>query len=115
MFSELVWVLPFVLLLGSIAVLPLVHKHFWEKNYPWIAFGLGAVVILRYIFVLHNSSSVIHTAHEYFSFIALIGSLFVVAGGIHINVKGEATPFVNCLFLLIGAVLANFFWPTRAP
>ena len=54
------------------------------------------------------------TAHEYVSFIALIGSLFVVSGGIHIRVKGEATPRANVIFLLMGAVTANFFGTTGA-
>ena len=51
---------------------------------------------------------------EYVSFIALIGSLFVVSGGIHINVKGEATPLKNVLFLFVGAVLANVLGTTGA-
>src|SRR5206468_3988727 len=55
-----------------------------------------------------------HTAHEYFSFIALIGSLFVVSGGIHISVKGEATPLANVVFLFIGAVIANLLGTTGA-
>jgi Na+/H+ antiporter NhaD/arsenite permease-like protein len=52
--------------------------------------------------------------HEYFSFIVLIGSLFVVAGGIHIKVKGETTPMLNVVFLAIGAVIANFIGTTGA-
>src|SRR6185295_4727979 len=57
---------------------------------------------------------VLETAHEYVSFIALIGSLFVVSGGIHIHVKGEATPWTNVLFLALGAVLANVLGTTGA-
>ena len=56
----------------------------------------------------------LEVAHEYVSFIALIGSLFVVSGGIHINVKGEATPLKNVLFLLIGAIVANLLGTTGA-
>ncbi len=48
-----------------------------------------------------------HTATEYLSFICLVGSLFVISGGIHINVKGEATPQVNVLFLIVGALVSN--------
>ncbi|MBI4432587.1 MAG: sodium:proton antiporter [Candidatus Omnitrophica bacterium] len=114
MFADLVWATPFAVLLGSIAVLPLTHKHFWEKNYHFIALGLAVIVALHYLLGLKNASPLLHTAHEYFSFIALIGSLYIVAGGIHINVKGEATPLVNCVFLLIGAVLANFLGTTGA-
>ena len=44
----------------------------------------------------------------------LVGSLFVVSGGIHIGVKGEATPLANVIFLLVGAVLANVLGTTGA-
>lgn len=114
MLSELIWVLPFILLLASIAILPLANKHWWEKNFALVSFGLGLVVIFHYLVQLRNSDSLLHTASEYFSFISLIGSLFVVSGGIHINVKGEATPVANTVFLLIGAILANFLGTTGA-
>src|SRR6185503_16169663 len=58
--------------------------------------------------------TVAHTAIEYVSFIALIGALYIVSGGIHINVKGEATPHGNVAFLLIGAVIANVLGTTGA-
>ncbi|MGH7198048.1 MAG: sodium:proton antiporter [Candidatus Omnitrophota bacterium] len=114
MFGELVWVIPFILLLASIAVFPVVNPHFWEKKYPWFALTLGTIVVSHYLFGLKDTHILLHTGHEYFSFIALIGSLFVVAGGIHINVKGEATPAVNTVFLLIGSVLANLLGTTGA-
>ena len=44
-------------------------------------------------------------AGEYLSFIIFIGALYTVAGGIHIQIKGEAKPWVNCVFLLVGALL----------
>jgi len=114
MFLELLWVVPFVLLLGSIAIFPLANKHWWEKNFSLVSFFLAAVVVFHYVFQIKNPTILIHTGLEYFSFISLIGSLFVVSGGIHINVKGEATPFVNCVFLFIGAILANFLGTTGA-
>jgi Na+/H+ antiporter NhaD/arsenite permease-like protein len=112
--AELLWTLPFVALLISIAVLPLVHKHWWEKNYPYLAIGLGLIASLCYLAIKHHPEVLLHTAHEYLSFIALIGALYIVAGGIHIGVKGEAKPRVNCIFLFIGAVLANFLGTTGA-
>ncbi len=114
MFIELIWVVPFVSLLMSIAVLPLVQKHWWEKNFAKVSFGLAALVFGHYLFQLHRTEVLVHTGMEYMSFICLIGSLFIVSGGIHIQVKGEATPMVNCVFLLIGAVLANFLGTTGA-
>ena len=107
-------ILPFVVMLLSIALMPFLHKHWWEHHYPKVACGLGLITSLYYLLVLHSGSRMLHVAHEYLSFIALIGSLFVVSGGIHIRVKGEATPWVNCAFLAIGAVLANLIGTTGA-
>ena len=114
MILELVWTAPFILLLASIAILPLAAKHWWEKNYPWVSLLLGLTVITRTIFFLKDIETLLVTAREYFSFICLIGSLFVAAGGIHIQVKGEAKPLVNCVFLFIGAILANLIGTTGA-
>jgi len=44
---------------------------------------------------------------------ALIGSLFVGGGGIHLAVKGEATPIANVCSLR-GALLANVIGTTGA-
>jgi Na+/H+ antiporter NhaD/arsenite permease-like protein len=107
-------ILPFGMLLAAIAVGPLFFSKWWNRHYAKVAFGLGAIVVAYYFTGLHASGRVWNTAHEYVSFIALIGSLYVVSGGIHINVKGEATPFVNTLFLLVGAVLANILGTTGA-
>ncbi len=109
---------PFGLLLLLIAVMPLspaAIKHWWEHRYPFVAVGLGLMVAGFYFFRIPDGAHIVtHTLHEYASFIALIGSLFVVAGGIHLNVKGSATPLENAVFLLVGAVLANFVGTTGA-
>jgi Na+/H+ antiporter NhaD/arsenite permease-like protein len=107
-------ILPFALLLGAMALCPVVVPRWWEKHYPKIALGLGAVTAGYYLLVLRDMTSLTHTAHEYLSFIALVGSLFVVSGGIHIGVKGEATPLANVVFLFIGAVAANVLGTTGA-
>jgi Na+/H+ antiporter NhaD/arsenite permease-like protein len=106
--------LPFGALLGMIALAPLLCGVWWGRHYPKVAFGLAMVALLYYFFGLHAAPRVWHTAHEYLSFIALVGSLYIVSGGIHINIRGEATPGVNTLFLLIGGVLANFLGTTGA-
>ncbi len=106
--------LPFGILLGMIALAPLWFADWWARHYPKVACALGAVTLGYYLFGLHAYTRVLAGAHEYLSFIALIGALFVVSGGIHISVKGEATPLVNVAFLLVGAVLANLLGTTGA-
>lgn len=108
--------LPFAALLGIIALGPLFFPQWWARHYPKVAFSLGAVTLAYYLAFLPGAArgTVLHTAHEYASFIALIGSLFVVSGGIHITVKGEATPMGNVVFLAVGAVIANVLGTTGA-
>jgi Na+/H+ antiporter NhaD/arsenite permease-like protein len=106
--------LPFGALLGMIALAPLFFGVWWGRHYPKVAFGLAIIALVYYFFGLHAAPRVWHTAHEYLSFIALVGSLYVVSGGIHINIRGEATPAVNTMFLLVGGVLANFLGTTGA-
>ncbi|MBI3193406.1 MAG: sodium:proton antiporter, partial [Ignavibacteriae bacterium] len=105
---------PFILLLLAIAVMPFINKHWWEKNYPFVSIGLGLLTVLYYLFGLNNGTRMLHTGIEYFSFIVLIGSLFVVAGGILIRVKGKSTPIKNVGFLAIGAVVSNLLGTTGA-
>jgi Na+/H+ antiporter NhaD/arsenite permease-like protein len=105
---------PFILLLLSIATMPFISSRWWERNYPQVSFSLGAIAVIYYFFVLHNGARVIHAAQEYVSFIALIGSLYVISGGIHIRIKGRSTPKANVILLAVGAVLANLFGTTGA-
>ncbi len=107
-------VLPFVALLLCIALFPILVAHHWERHYAKIAVGLGAITGSYYIFGLSEPAPVVHALEEYISFMALIGSLYVISGGININVRGGATPLVNVAFLLTGAVLANIVGTTGA-
>lgn len=105
---------PFGALLLLIALGPLLFSRWWHHNYPKVSLGLGMLTASYYFLVLRNGERLLQVAHEYISFIALIGSLFVIAGGIHITVKGESRPLANVLFLFIGAVVANIIGTTGA-
>lgn len=107
-------ILPFAALLLCIALMPLFAGHFWEHHYPKVSVGLGLITASYYLFVRHDWHPLQHAAHEYVSFMALVGSLFVISGGINIRVRGEATPLRNVAFLAIGAVLSNFIGTTGA-
>lgn len=111
-------ILPFGLLLLLIAVMPLSPervKAWWEHRYAAVAAALAVLVVGYYLAQIPGGAGrVAHTAGEYLSFITLIGSLFVVTGGIHLKVRGEATPLENVVFLLIGAGLANVVGTTGA-
>jgi Na+/H+ antiporter NhaD/arsenite permease-like protein len=107
-------ILPFALLLGALALAPLLAAGWWSRHYAKVSLVLGAIVLGYYLLGLHATSRVWHMAYDYTSFIALVGSLCVVSGGIHINVRDEATPLANVVFLFIGAVAANVLGTTGA-
>lgn len=110
-----VWsVIPFVVLLVMIATGPLLYEHFWHKNYPIISVVLAAIVVVYYIFALHNVHAPIHALAEYIQFIALIASLFVASGGILIQIDRKGKPLTNVILLLAGAVISNFIGTTGA-
>lgn len=107
-------VIPFALLLIMIATGPLFYEHFWHKNYPIVAVVLATVVVLYYLFVLHNHHGPVHALAEYVQFIALLSGLFIASGGIMIEVDKEAKPWTNVILLLIGALVANVIGTTGA-
>ena len=107
-------IIPFGLILLCIALMPFVNLHWWEKNYHKVATTLALFTCGYYFFVLGETHRLLDVAHEYASFIALIGSLFIVAGGLHIRVRGEATPLRNTAYLAIGALIGNVIGTTGA-
>ncbi len=86
------WALiPFVIMLLMIAIGPLMFTHWWEENKNKLIVSL-ALGIPTSIYL----------------------SLFIITGGIHLEGDIQAKPWVNTLFLGIGAVLASFMGTTGA-
>ena len=139
-----IWtVIPFALLLGAIAVLPLLSwtEHWWEDNKSrfMVAAILGGVT-LGYYFCLHeaaveahwpghavvesNSSGLNHGVAltvfnnailgEYIPFIVLLFSLYTISGGIRIEGDLPAHPKTNTAFIAVGGLLASFIGTTGA-
>jgi len=99
--------LPFALLLISIAVAPLILQHHWEQHYHRICLGLAAAVCAYYIFVRSDAGRVFHALIDYVSFIIVVGAFYVVSGGTHLRMGNRAGPVQNALFLFCGALLGN--------
>ena len=108
--------LPFLGLLGCMAVVPLFHPHSWERHYADFALALGAFTVAVYaaLYGVGSSPSIAHAALDYFQFMALVGGLFIVSGGILIDVRRRGRPLVNTLLLGAGTLLANLVGTTGA-
>ncbi|RME52022.1 MAG: sodium:proton antiporter [Caldilineae bacterium] len=105
----------FVGMLSSIAVFPLTFEHWWHRNQNKliVSLVLGAPVLL-YLIANGAYHEIGHAAEEYFAFIVLLGSLFIISGGILVEGDIRATPLVNTGFLALGAFLASFMGTTGA-
>lgn len=107
--------LPFPSLLLCIALMPLFAARWWEhdRNKALVAIGLAAPVAV--LLVLNGAAGeLVRSLEDYGAFVALLGSLFVIAGGIHVRGSLAGTPIANATLLGVGAVLANLIGTTGA-
>ncbi len=114
-----VWIFPFALLLGCIAVLPLVAHHWWEHNHNRAKISAAFALIFASYLLLnfgHAGWTALYHAilYEYLPFIVLLGALFIISGGIYIKGSLAGSPLSNAVMLLIGAVSASFIGTTGA-
>jgi len=109
--------LPFAFYLLSIAFIPLIWAHFWEKNRNKFLFALAASLpVVLFMFLSREADPlwIWESAKEYVTFIALLAALFIISGGIYLEGSLAGTPLVNTGFLALGAVLASIIGTTGA-
>ncbi|MBP1840585.1 sodium:proton antiporter [Formosa algae] len=108
--------IPFFIILLAIAVGPLIAEEWWENNRN--KFIVSIILSVPTIYYLVTMGLTEHLKHQilgdYFPFIVLLTSLFVITGGIHLSGDIKAKPWVNTLFLGIGYLLASFMGTTGA-
>jgi Na+/H+ antiporter NhaD/arsenite permease-like protein len=104
----------FVLMLLSIAVIPLVAHHWWEPNRNKAIIALLLAIPFGAYIINNDWHALAHEMHEYTSFIVLLGALFVISGGIHLHGNIHCRPKNNVIFLAVGTVLASFIGTTGA-
>jgi Na+/H+ antiporter NhaD/arsenite permease-like protein len=114
----LVWALPFAGLLLTIALAPLLAPHVWHRYYGKIA-ALWAIAFVVPFGVVQGLPATTHAVfgtflHEYLPFIALLGALYTVAGGVRLTGTLRGTPAVNTLLLLAGTLIASAIGTTGA-
>ncbi len=115
---SLLWAIPFVGILLSIATGPLFYPHLWEHHYGKFAAFWSACVIIPLLMsagLPAASHALLHTILlEYVPFILLLFALYTIAGGIYLEGNLRGTPAANTLLLAIGALLASFVGTTGA-
>jgi Na+/H+ antiporter NhaD/arsenite permease-like protein len=110
--------LPFALLLACIAVLPLLAPRWWEHNRnKALVVGVLSIPVAIYLAAAFGETGIRELEHkgmEYASFIALLGSLFAITGGVYVGGSLAGTPLVNTGLLAFGALIANLIGTTGA-
>jgi Na+/H+ antiporter NhaD/arsenite permease-like protein len=111
-------VIPFVGILLSIALFPLVAPHFWHHHFGKVSTFWAVLFGLPFLIAFGSHTGLYAILHiyllDYVPFIVLLASLFVIAGGIAVRGGIAGTPAVNTLMLLIGTVLASWIGTTGA-
>ncbi len=114
-----IWsIIPFVGILLSIAILPLVFdSHFLVHHGGKMSLVWALVFAIPYLAVFKGEAfyDILHIyLLDYIPFIILLWGLFTVAGGILVRGSLRGTPVVNTLLLLFGTVIASWVGTTGA-
>ena len=106
---------PFVVLVLLIATLPLLAPRLFANHAFQIVVSLAcALPVAAYLVRSGHRAELVASLSSYASFVATIGALYIVAGGIHLGGDIEAKPATNTAFLVGGAILANLIGTTGA-
>jgi Na+/H+ antiporter NhaD/arsenite permease-like protein len=103
-------------MLSAIAFLPLLWNHHWEKNRVKLLIA-GILSFPAAIFLFRNGleNRLIHAIlFDYLPFIILLGSLYIITGGIYLSDNIEGSPGINTFLLASGALLASVLGTTGA-
>ena len=112
------WIIPFIGILLSIAILPLIIPVFWQRNYGKISAFWALLFLLPFTLLKGIEIALYHFLHvlfiDYLPFIILLLSLYTISGGIRIKGRLSGTPQNNTLIILIGTILASWMGTTGA-
>jgi Na+/H+ antiporter NhaD/arsenite permease-like protein len=115
---SILFCIPFLGMLLSIAVFPLVKPEWWEHNrkYAVIIWSLLFLVpfAIKYGFGIMGEQLLEVIVGDYFTFIVLLFGLFCVAGNISVEGDLSGSPKTNVILLLIGTLLASWVGTTGA-
>lgn len=115
---SLFWSIPFVGILMSLAILPLLSPQLWHHHFGKITLGwsLFTIAPIAYFFgtsVLIHELIITYVLH-YGPFIILAGSLFIIAGGIRVTLRGAGRPDTNTITMAAATLIASFVGTTGA-
>ena len=113
----ILWLSPFLGILLSIAIFPLIKPSFWHHHYGKVSLFWGLLFFCSFLVTFPDKTLFYLLEvylHEFLPFIMLLLALFAISGGILIKGNLQGTPKLNLLILLIGTCLASIMGTTGA-
>ncbi|NMA14796.1 MAG: sodium:proton antiporter, partial [Clostridia bacterium] len=110
-------VIPFVCMLLSIALGPVLVPKFWHHHFGKVSFAWAVIAAVPLIIAYKGEATheLLHVMiADYIPFIILLGALSTVGGGILLRTTLKGTTFVNAGFLTVGSLLASWMGTTGA-
>ncbi len=113
---ELWMLIPFGVMLLSIAVAPLIAPRWWDKNINKLLYTLLVAIPTAILLVKYGLGEPLmeQILEDYIPFIVLLATLFVVTGGIKVHYSTPPTPLANSIMLIIGYCIASLVGTTGA-
>lgn len=112
------WGAPFVAILLSIALLPMLAEAFWHRHFGKVVALFTLAFLLPFGLVYGGPAAFALVLHallfEYLPFLILLTSLYTLSGGILLSGRLKASPGLNTRILALGALLAPLTGTTGA-
>ena len=107
--------IPFVGILLSIALFPLLAPKFWHHHFGKVSLFWSLLFFVPFFIAFpgeakHELVSIIFV--DYIPFLLLLWALFTISGGILLKGSLKGTPAVNTLILLVGTFLSSWVGTT---
>lgn len=109
--------LPFIGILLSIALFPLLAPRFWHHHFGKVSLFWAVALALPFVAAYRGPAlhAIAHMAIvDYLPFLILIATLFTIGGGILIRGSLRGAPVVNLVIMAIGTLLASWIGTTGA-
>ncbi|MDR1560946.1 MAG: sodium:proton antiporter [Holosporaceae bacterium] len=117
-FCSALWGLPFLGIILSVSLFPLLCHNFWNKYAGRVILFWSSLYLffVAYLFGFFQFFLAVFEpiVTDYIPFIILISTLYILSGGIFIDFPKGYGPYFNVIFLFCGSIIAGFIGTTGA-
>ncbi len=114
----LVWGVPFLGILASIALLPMLAPRFWHRHVGLVSFAWCAVLLAQQGVLFGSTAAAALAWHailiDYLPFVTLLLALYTAGGGVLLRGGPAGTPLGNVAMLALGMAMGVVMGTTGA-